>query len=273
VKLIAHRSGDGRVMASVVDNVALPFAKLDDFWADPEQALSCASRVQFGGQPLADLVQVPPLPDTARVICAGLNYAAHAAEAHLERPEKPDIFGRWRSTLAIDGQPVPIPPQDDWFDWEGELAVVIGKELRDVTPEAAQAGFLGYSCFNDLSARKFQTASPNWTLGKNADDSGPLGPWVVTADEIPDPGHLRIHTCVNGETVQDGNTSKLLFSAPQLAAYTSGVMTLKPGDLIATGTPEGIGATRTPPRFLHPGDTVTVEIEGIGRITTPIVQR
>jgi 2,4-diketo-3-deoxy-L-fuconate hydrolase len=102
-------------------------------------------------------------------------------------PEQPDIFARWRSTLAVDGQAVPIPPRDDNFDWEGELAVVIGKELRDVTPEAAQAGFLGYACFNDLSARKFQMASDRWTLGKNTDSSGPLGPWIVTADEIPTP--------------------------------------------------------------------------------------
>jgi 2-keto-4-pentenoate hydratase/2-oxohepta-3-ene-1,7-dioic acid hydratase in catechol pathway len=145
--------------------------------------------------------------------------------------------------------------------------------LRDATPEAAQAGFLGYACFNDLSARGFQRASDRWTLGKNADDSGPLGPWIVTADEIPDPGHLRIQTRVNGTTVQDGNTSDLIFSGAQIAAYASGVMTLKPGDLIATGTPDGIGATRTPPMFLHPGDVVEVEVERIGRITTPIVQR
>jgi 2-keto-4-pentenoate hydratase/2-oxohepta-3-ene-1,7-dioic acid hydratase in catechol pathway len=115
----------------------------------------------------------------------------------------------------------------------------------------SQAGFLGYACFNDLSARGFQLASDRWTLGKNADDSGPLGPWIVTADEIPDPGHLRIQTRVNGNTVQDGNTSDLIFSGAQIAAYASGVMTLKPGDLIATGTPDGIGATRTPPVFLQ----------------------
>jgi 2-keto-4-pentenoate hydratase/2-oxohepta-3-ene-1,7-dioic acid hydratase in catechol pathway len=272
VKLIAYQNGDGRVMASVVDNLALPFANLEDFWADPQQGLSAAAKARSGGEPIASLVQVPPLPDTARVICAGLNYAAHAEEAHMDRPEVPDVFGRWRSTLAVDGQAVPVPPKDDAFDWEGELAVVIGKELRDVTPEAAQEAFLGYACFNDLSARKFQMGTPRWTLGKNADNSGPLGPWIVTADEIPDSGQLRIHTSVNGDAVQDGNTSNLIFSGAEIAAYASGVMTLKPGDLIATGTLEGIGAARTPPMFLHPGDIVTVEIEGIGRITTPIVE-
>ena len=273
MRLIAYQNSDRRVMARVVDDMALPFASLEDFWADPQQSLLAAAKARSGGEPVANLVQVPPLPGTARVICAGLNYAAHAEEAHFKLPEKPDIFGRWRSTLAVDGQPVPVPPRDDHFDWEGELAVVIGKELRDATPEVAQAGFLGYACFNDLSARGFQLASDRWTLGKNADDSGPLGPWIVTADEIPDPGQLRIQTRVNGNTVQDGNTSNLIFSGAQIAAYASGVMTLKPGDLIATGTPDGIGATRIPPMFLHPGDVVEVEVERIGRITTPIVQR
>jgi 2-keto-4-pentenoate hydratase/2-oxohepta-3-ene-1,7-dioic acid hydratase in catechol pathway len=273
MKLIAYQRGADRIMARVLDNRALPFATLEDFWADPEQSLSAAAQTRSGGESISDLVQVPPLPDTARVLCAGLNYAAHAAEAHFKLPEHPDIFARWRSTLAVDGQAVPVPPREDCLDWEGELAVIVGKELRDVTPEAARAGFLGYACFNDLSARKFQMASDRWTLGKNTDNSGPLGPWIVTADEIPDPDQLRIQTHVNGNIVQDGNTSNLIFSGANIAAYASGAMTLKPGDLIATGTPDGVGATRKPPMFLHAGDTVTVEIERIGRITNLIVQR
>jgi 2,4-didehydro-3-deoxy-L-rhamnonate hydrolase len=273
MKLIAYQKGNERIMAKVLDNKALPFASLENFWADPQQSLLAAAQVRSGGEPIAQLVQVPPLLDTARVLCAGLNYAAHAAEAHFKVPEYPDIFARWRSTLAVDGQSVPVPAREDHLDWEGELAVIIGKELRDVTPEVAMAGFLGYACFNDLSARKFQMGSDRWTLGKNTDSSGPLGPWIVTADEIPEPGQLRIQTRVNGNMVQDGNTSNLIFSGAQIAAYASGAMTLKPGDLIATGTPDGIGATRKPPMFLYPGDTVTVEIERIGRITNQIVQR
>jgi 2-keto-4-pentenoate hydratase/2-oxohepta-3-ene-1,7-dioic acid hydratase in catechol pathway len=273
MKLIAYQKGERRIMAKVLGDKALPVADLDEFWASPQQSLMAAAQARSGGVPIANLVQVPPLPDTARVLCAGLNYVSHAQEAHFKVPEQPDIFARWRSTLAVDGQSVPIPPRDDYLDWEGELAVVVGKELRDVTPEAAQAGFLGYACFNDLSARKFQMASERWTLGKNTDSSGPLGPWIITADEIPDPGRLRIQTRVNGNTVQDGNTANLIFSGAKIAAYASGAMTLKPGDLIATGTPEGIGATRKPPMFLHPGDTVEVEIERIGRITNRIVQR
>jgi 2,4-diketo-3-deoxy-L-fuconate hydrolase len=273
VKLIAYQNGDRRLMCRVLDNSALPFAELEEFWADPQQGLLAAARERSNGEPIANVVQVPPLPDTARVLCAGLNYLGHVQEAHVKVPEKPDIFARWRSTLAVDGQSVPIPPRDDNFDWEGELAVVVGKELRDVTAEVAQAGFLGYACFNDLSARSFQIASERWTLGKNTDSSGPLGPWIVTADEIPDPDRLRIQTRVNGNIVQDGNTANLIFSGAKIAAYASGAMTLKPGDLIATGTPEGIGATRKPPMFLHPGDTVEVEIERIGRITNRIVRR
>jgi 2-keto-4-pentenoate hydratase/2-oxohepta-3-ene-1,7-dioic acid hydratase in catechol pathway len=273
MKLIAYQKGERRIMAKVLGDKALPVADLDEFWASPQQSLMAAAQARSGGVPIANLVQVPPLPDTARVLCAGLNYVSHAQEAHFKVPEQPDIFARWRSTLAVDGQSVPIPPRDDYLDWEGELAVVVGKELRDVTPEAAQAGFLGYACFNDLSARKFQMASERWTLGKNTDSSGPLGPWIITADEIPDPGRLRIQTRVNGNTVQDGNTANLIFSGAKIAAYASGAMTLKPGDLIATGTPEGVGATRKPPMFLHPGDTVEVEIERIGRITNRIVQR
>jgi 2,4-diketo-3-deoxy-L-fuconate hydrolase len=260
-------------MARVLDQKVLPVAKLEDFWANPQQNLLAAAQMRSGGEPLANLIQVPPLPDTTRILCAGMNYLAHAQETQLKVPEQPDIFARWHSTLSVNGQSVPIPPRDDHFDWEGELAVVVGTELRDVTREVAKAGILGYACFNDLSARKFQMASERWTLGKNADSSGPFGPWIVTADEIRDPGRLHLQTRVNGNIVQDGNTSGLIFSGAEIAAYASGAMTLKPGDVIATGTPEGVGVARKPPIFLHDGDVVEVEIERIGRIANRIVQR
>jgi 2-keto-4-pentenoate hydratase/2-oxohepta-3-ene-1,7-dioic acid hydratase in catechol pathway len=157
------------------------------------------------------------------------------------------------------------------LDWEGELAVVIGGYLRDATVEQARTAIIGYLCFNDLSARGFQRASARWMLGKNADFSAPIGPWLVTAEEIPEPDRLRIVTRVNGEVVQNGSTAGMIFSAPEIGAYASGCMTLRPGDVITTGTPDGVGFTRQPPRFLHAGDTVEVEIERIGRIVTPIV--
>ena len=140
MKLIAYLKGDDRIMARVLDQKALPVANLEDFWADPQQGLLAAAQVRSGGESLANLIQVPPLPDTARMLCAGMNYLAHAQETQFKVPEHPDIFARWRSTLAVDGQSVPIPPRDDHFDWEGELAVVVGTELRDVTPEVAQGG-------------------------------------------------------------------------------------------------------------------------------------
>src|SRR5271155_2419373 len=175
----------------------------------------------------------------------------------------------WPSTA----KPFPSPHARTISTGKASWQSFVGKELRDVTPEAAQAGFFGYACFNDLTARKFQMASDRWTLGKNTDSSGPLGPWIVTAEENPEPDQPRIQTHVNGNAVQDGNTSNLISSGAKIAAYASGAMTLKPGDLIATGTPEGVGASRKPPMFLHPGDTVEVEIERIGRITNRIVER
>src|SRR6202167_5912695 len=198
MKLIAYQKGARRIIARALDNKALPYANLDEFWADPQQSLVAAAQARSGGEARADLGPVPPLADTARVLCARPNYLAHAREAHFKVREQPDMGARWRSTLAVDGQSIPIPPRDNNFDWEGELAVVIGKELRDVTPEAAQAGFLDYACFIDLSARKFQMASDPWALGKNTDSSGPLGPWIVTADEIPNPDPPRIQNPRNG---------------------------------------------------------------------------
>src|ERR1700757_4080505 len=143
MKLIAFQNADRRIMAKVLDDKALPIADLEEFWTDPQKGLLLAAEAHSDGKPIANLVQVPPLPDTARVLCAGLNYIAHAQEAHFKVPEQPDIFARWRSTLAVDGQAVPVPPREDHLDWEGELGIIVGKELLDVTPEAAQAGFFG----------------------------------------------------------------------------------------------------------------------------------
>jgi 2-keto-4-pentenoate hydratase/2-oxohepta-3-ene-1,7-dioic acid hydratase in catechol pathway len=193
------------------------------------------------------------------------------AELNASVPRCPELFGRWPSTLTVSGHPVPVPPREDHLDWEGELAAVLGSYLRGATAEHAQSAILGYLCFNDLSARGFQRASKQWMLGKNADFSAPVGPWLVTADEIAEPGRLRIVTRVNGEAVQYGFTGDLIFSVPEIAAYASGCMTLRPGDIIATGTPDGVGFTRQPPRFLRAGDTVEVEIDQIGRLVTPIV--
>lgn len=272
MKLIAYQGSVSAIMARVMDEGRLAdISSVDEFWADPHAGLA-AARQATPSLVTIDLVEhLPPVPLTARVLCAGRNYAAHAAEANLPVPKRPDLFGRWPSTLTVSGHPVPVPPREDHLDWEGELAVVLGGYLLDATVDQARAAIIGYLCFNDLSARGFQRASDRWTLGKNADFSAPIGPWLVTAEEIPEPGRLRILTRVNGEVMQDGSTEDLIFSAPEIAAYASGCMTLRPGDVITTGTPDGVGFARRPPRFLHAGDIVEVEIEQIGVIMTPIV--
>lgn len=272
MKLIAYRESGSETMARVMDDRRLAtICSVERFWADPQEGLARGHRAVPGELTMDQVVHLPPVPRTARILCAGRNYAAHAAEGNAPVPQCPDLFGRWPSTLTVSGAAVPVPPREDHLDWEGELAAVLGGELRGASAEQAQPAIIGYLCFNDLSARGFQQASPRWMLGKNADFSAPVGPWLVTADEIPEPAGLRIVTRVNGEVVQDGNTADMIFSAAEIAGYASGCMTLQPGDVIATGTPEGVGLYRQPPRFLHAGDTVEVEIDQIGRIVTPIV--
>ena len=272
MKLIAYQGGAGAMMARVTDDGSLAvLASMEEFWSAPRTGFAAAREATPGSLTIDQVQHVPPVPPSAHVLCAGRNYAAHAAEINASVPQRPELFGRWPSTLTVSGHPVPVPPREDHLDWEGELAVVLGGYLRDATIDQARPAIFGYLCFNDLSARGFQRASRQWMLGKNADLSAPIGPWLVTADEIPEPDRLRIVTRVNGEVVQDGSTADQIFPAPDIAAYASGCMTLRPGDVIATGTPDGVGFTRQPPRFLHPGDTVEVEIEKIGRLITPIV--
>jgi 2,4-diketo-3-deoxy-L-fuconate hydrolase len=217
---------------------------------------------------LASLEQRPAVPETARVICIGLNYRLHAQEAKAEIPTVPVVFGRWPNTLTCDGDPAPAV--DEKFDWEAELGVVIGRELFRVSEEQAAAGVFGYVAFNDLSARHYQLQTPQWTFGKNTEASGPMTP-IVTKDEVGDPASpgLRIRTWVNGDIMQDSVTSDMIFHVPALIAHLSQALRLNPGDLIVTGTPQGVGIARG--RFLKPGDVVEVEVERVGRIRTPIV--
>ena len=212
----------------------------------------------------------PPSPG-ARVLCVGLNYRLHAAEAGLPIPEHPAFFGRWTVSLVSGGTPVPVPLGEPGLDWEVELAAIVGRPLSRVDPETALGGVLGYAAFNDLSAREHQMHSRLWTLGKNADLSGPFSS-VVTADEVGDPrSGLRLLTRVNGEVVQDGDTKDMIFSVGEILSYLSEVMTLNPGDVITTGTPQGVGFKLTPPRYLGPGDTVEVEIDRVGAVSNPII--
>ncbi|OYO02938.1 2-keto-4-pentenoate hydratase/2-oxohepta-3-ene-1,7-dioic acid hydratase in catechol pathway [Propionibacteriaceae bacterium ES.041] len=244
-----------------------------DFYRDTKAALAGS-----GGdvRPLAGLELTPAVPETARIFCVGINYRSHADEskdlAGLDEPKVPMIFGRWQQSLTVDGVGVPVPPNEPGLDWEVELAAVIGDEVWQADEQNADDHVLGYAAFNDLSARTKQLETPQFTVGKNADLSGPISP-VVTADDVPNPGELEVTTRVNGEVMQKGNTRDLIHSVSRIIAYITDTITLLPGDVIATGTPGGIGAGRKPPVFLHPGDEVTVEVESVGTVSNPIIAR
>jgi 2,4-didehydro-3-deoxy-L-rhamnonate hydrolase len=253
------------------DGTVAPLAEATEFYADLNRWTASAAALAGGNLRRDEIEEAPAVPPAARVLCVGLNYRLHAEEAGLPLPEHPAFFGRWTVSLVPGGAAVPVPAGEPGLDWEVELAAVIGRPLACVDADGALAGVLGYAAFNDLSARTYQMHSRLWTLGKNADRSGPLSP-VVTADEVGDPGAgLRLQTRVNGEVVQDGRTSDMIFSVGAILAYLSEVMTLNPGDVVTTGTPEGVGFKRTPPRFLVPGDVVEVEIERVGAVRNPIV--
>lgn len=247
---------------------------VDEFYRDVDSALAC-----IGGELLdaSAVTFVPPVPTTSRIFCVGINYRAHAAEAMdvagIEEPMVPMIFGRWASTLVVDGTPVPVPPNEQGLDWEVELAVIVGRKTWAATEHNAMDAVIGYTAFNDLSARAKQMETRQFTLGKNADYSGPIGPSVVTKDEITNVDNLRVVARVNGVVMQDANTKDFIHSIPRIISYITDTVTLLPGDVIATGTPSGVGIGRKPPLFLKPGDIVEVEVEEIGVVRNPIVNR
>lgn len=226
--------------------------------------------------PLAGLKYLPTIPRPEKIVCAVRNYMDHhqevlAAGMHRELSEEPPIFLRvWRSQVA-HGEPVVRPRVSETLDWEGELAVVIGRPGRDIPEERAYEHVAGYSIYNDVSVREWQFHAKQIASGKNFEGTGPFGPWLVTSDEIEPGRALRLTTRLNGETVQDSHTGHMIFSTPRLIAYASTIFTLMPGDVIATGTPAGVGWSRKPQRFMKPGDTVEVEIEGIGILRNPVV--
>lgn len=214
-------------------------------------------------------LEAPLIP--TKIIAIGLNYADHAAETGAELPDHPLVFAKFPSAVIGPNQPITWSKSiTDQVDWEAELAVIIGKRARKVSEEDAMNHIFGYTCANDVSARDLQRViDRQWTRGKSLDTFCPLGPWVMTRDEISDPHNLRISTKVNDEVMQDSSTSQLIFKIPQLISYLSMNFTLEPGDVILTGTPPGVGLGRKPPVFLKDGDVVTVSIEGIGELSNP----
>ncbi len=212
-----------------------------------------------------------PIPRPGKIICIGQNYLAHAHESNAGAPPFPIIFAKYNNTVIAHGDAIVVPPAVQKPDYEGELAVVIGKRGREIPEAQALAYVAGYFPLNDVSARDWQNRTSQWVIGKTPDTFCPMGPALVTADEIPDIQDISLRTVINGEVLQEGHTSLMIFTVAHLIADMSCVMTLEPGDVIATGTPAGIGAARTPPRWLRHGDVVRVEIEKIGVLENPVV--
>lgn len=214
----------------------------------------------------------PPLLRPGKILCAGTNYLSHLAEnPKATRPEEPFFFAKLPSVVIGPQDPIVKPALTEQLDYEVELAVVIGRPMRDVPAERALEYVAGYTILNDVSARDVQFRNNQITLGKNFDTFAPMGPCLTTADEIPDPSRLRLRTWVNGELRQDEPAAGMIFSIPELLARLSAVLTLEPGDVVSTGTPAGVGVFRQPPVFLQPGDIVTMEIDGIGRLENPVI--
>jgi 2-keto-4-pentenoate hydratase/2-oxohepta-3-ene-1,7-dioic acid hydratase in catechol pathway len=218
---------------------------------------------------LADVKFLPVIPHPEKILCAGINYRSHAAETGRELPKQPSMFVRFTDTLVGHGGEMIRPTVSDNFDFEGELTVVIGKPGRHIKLEHALDHVAGYTCFVDGSVRDYQKFSV--TSGKNFPGTGPLGPWLVTTDDIPDPSRLTLMTRLNGKEVQHSPTDLLIYSIPQIIAFCSDFTALSAGDIIATGTPEGVGHSRKPPLWMKAGDTLEVEIIGIGTLRTRIV--
>lgn len=213
----------------------------------------------------------PVIPNPSRIICVGINYLAHIHEMGREKPEYPTLFTRFPDTLVGHGEAIVRPRISTQFDYEGELAIVIGKTARYVSAARALDHVAGYTCLLDGSVRDWQRHTTQFTPGKNFPATGGCGPWLVTTDEMPDPAALRLTTRVNGEVLQQAPVRDLCFGVPRIIEYCSSFCELNPGDIIATGTPSGVGFARTPPRWLRPGDTVEVEISGIGILRHQVV--
>ena len=233
------------------------------------EAIRRAAKVAAADRRLGEIKFLPVIPRPGKILCAGLNYRSHVAEMGRELPKQPSMFARFSDTLVGHGGEMIRPSVSDNFDFEGELALIIGKGGRHIRPEAALDHVAGYTCFVDGSVRDFQKFSV--TSGKNFPSTGPLGPWIVTSDEIPDPSRLTLTTRLNGQKVQHATTDLLIYSIPQIIAFCSDFTPLSAGDVIATGTPEGVGHGRKPPLWMKPGDTLEVEISGIGVLRTLIV--
>jgi 2-keto-4-pentenoate hydratase/2-oxohepta-3-ene-1,7-dioic acid hydratase in catechol pathway len=275
MKLISYQNGRGPRIAGLRGQEVIDLGDADStlpscpkaFLKELPGALARAEKALAAGKPVAQpLTWLPPVPSPEKVICIGLNYADHARETNAAIPSCPVVFSKFVTALLPHGGVVRLPKASKKVDFEAELVLVIGRSGRNIAESEARNHIAAYTCGNDVSARDWQKDKPGgqWLSGKSFDTFAPCGPWMVTADEIPEPGKLDIRLHLNGQVMQDSNTRELIFSVDHLVSYVSQFCTLHSGDLIYTGTPNGVGAGRTPPVYLKPGDVTEVEIEGIG---------
>ncbi len=249
-------------MLDVIEGTAADPGKLRDLL--PEASADTAYS-------LGTVKLLAPIPKPRKLICVGLNYLDHAKETGSEIPSVPTIFNKFATAVIPPGENIVLPKVSKSPDYEAEFAFVIGRGGRHLSADSWKEHVFGYTIINDVSARDYQRATTQWLMGKTFDTFAPMGPWIVTADAIPDPHNLDIRLEINGEVLQNSNTRELIFKIPDLLAFLSSVFTLEPGDIVSTGTPAGVGVARKPPRFLQPGDDVVVQIPAIGELRNPVV--
>lgn len=284
MKFTSYRSGNEARLAVVDGDTLIDLNKvIPDVPCDVRQALQsgvdlvAAARralekaTPADRQPLSSVTLAPVVPEPGKTVCLGLNYYDHAAESGRDKPVYPWFFLRSTTSLLAHGEASPRPRVSEKFDYEAELAVVIGKRARHVKREDALDYVFGYACFNDISVRDYQKRTPQWTIGKNFDRTGAFGPVLVSADELPAGGvGLRIQSRLNGQVMQDANTRDMIWDVAETIALLTECVTLEPGDVIAMGTPAGVGQSRTPPVWMKQGDTIEIEIEGVGLLVNKI---
>ncbi len=257
---------DGRVVSLGCGDLKSVLALGNDVCASIGKWTSSAASL-----PLDSVRLMAPVPHPHKLICVGLNYRDHAIESKMEIPKVPTIFNKFATSVVGPGDSIVLPKVSTQPDYEAEFAFVIGRGGRNIPAENWRDHVFGYTIVNDVSARDYQMSTSQWLMGKTFDTFAPMGPWIVSADEIPDPHTLDIRMTINGEVLQDSNTRELIFKVPELVAYLSSVFTLEPGDIVSTGTPAGVGFARKPPRLLKAGDECVVSVQGIGELRNPVV--